>query len=147
MSQRYELEQIGAVDLPFTPSIMAAPYPARFKMPTVTPYNGSTDADEHLENYQAHMLIQNANEATLYKAFYLTLTGTARPIRRRPHTCLELPRQVVPIESAKSDHTLLRKQVTRAMPRSPSTLSIPFLGERPYVIRQAAGEEVSRCTW
>ncbi|GMN57046.1 hypothetical protein TIFTF001_026149 [Ficus carica] len=56
---------------------MAAPYPARFKMSTIAPYDGSTDADEHLENYQAHMLIQNANEATFCKAFCLTLTGTA----------------------------------------------------------------------
>ncbi|GMN26383.1 hypothetical protein TIFTF001_040844 [Ficus carica] len=56
---------------------MAAPYPARFKMSTIAPYDGFTDADEHLENYQAHMLIQNANEATLCQAFCLTLTGTA----------------------------------------------------------------------
>lgn len=57
---------------------MAAPYRARFKMPTIAPYDGFKDADEHLENYQAHMLIQNANEATLYKAFYFIVTGTAR---------------------------------------------------------------------
>nr|GMN67054.1 hypothetical protein TIFTF001_036123 [Ficus carica] len=31
---------------------MATPYPARFKMSTVASYDGSTDADEHLENYQ-----------------------------------------------------------------------------------------------
>ncbi|GMN47624.1 hypothetical protein TIFTF001_016801 [Ficus carica] len=59
MSQRYELELVGAVNPPFTPTIMATPYLTRFKMPTVALYNGSTDADEHLENYQAHMLIQN----------------------------------------------------------------------------------------
>ncbi|GMN39655.1 hypothetical protein TIFTF001_008885 [Ficus carica] len=56
---------------------MASPYPARFKVPSVTSYDGSTDADEHLENYQAHMLIQNANEAALCKSFCLTLTGAA----------------------------------------------------------------------
>ncbi|GMN70613.1 hypothetical protein TIFTF001_039653 [Ficus carica] len=44
---------------------MASPYPARFKMPSMASYDGSTDADEHLENYQVHMLIQNANEAAL----------------------------------------------------------------------------------
>ncbi|GMN63830.1 hypothetical protein TIFTF001_032904 [Ficus carica] len=37
----------------------------QFKMPSMASYDGSTDADEHLENYQAHMLIQNANEAAL----------------------------------------------------------------------------------
>ncbi|GMN69810.1 hypothetical protein TIFTF001_038854 [Ficus carica] len=49
----------------------------QFKMPSVNPYDGSTDADEHIENYQAHMLIQNANEAALCKSFCLTLTGAA----------------------------------------------------------------------
>ena len=56
---------------------MAAPYPAIFKMPTVAPYHGSTDADEHLVNYQAHMLIQNENKVMLCKAFCLTLSGIA----------------------------------------------------------------------
>ncbi|GMN33787.1 hypothetical protein TIFTF001_048297 [Ficus carica] len=51
---------------------MASPYPTRFKMPSVNPYDGSTDADEHIENYQAHMLIQNANEAALCKSFCLS---------------------------------------------------------------------------
>ncbi|GMN42946.1 hypothetical protein TIFTF001_012145 [Ficus carica] len=43
-------------------------------------YDGSTDADEHLENYQSHMLIQNANEDALCKSFCLTLTGAARKL-------------------------------------------------------------------
>ena len=71
------IKAVGSVDLPFTPTIMATPYPARFKMPTIALYNGSTDTDEYLENYQAHMLIQNTSEATLCKAFCLTLTSTA----------------------------------------------------------------------
>ena len=62
---------------------MASPYPARFKMLSVAFYDGSTDAAEHLENYQAHMLIQNANEATLCKSFCLILTGAARQWYRR----------------------------------------------------------------
>ncbi|GMN38401.1 hypothetical protein TIFTF001_007639 [Ficus carica] len=62
---------------------MASPYPTRFKMPSVAPYDGFMDADEHIENYQAHMLIQNANEAALCKSFCLTLTGAARQWYRR----------------------------------------------------------------
>ncbi|GMN30599.1 hypothetical protein TIFTF001_050672 [Ficus carica] len=62
---REALEPPGSADPPFTPSIMASPYPSRFKMPTIPSYDGSTDADEHLENYQTHMLIQSANEAAL----------------------------------------------------------------------------------
>lgn len=83
VSQRYGLEQVGAVDPPFTPAIIAAPYPARFKMSSIAPYDGSTDVDEHLQNYQAHMLIQNTNEAALCKVFCLTLTGAARQWYRR----------------------------------------------------------------
>ncbi|GMN47901.1 hypothetical protein TIFTF001_017091 [Ficus carica] len=52
-------------------------------MPSVASYDGTTDADEHLENYQAYMLIQNANEAALCKSFCLTLTGAARQWYRR----------------------------------------------------------------
>ncbi|GMN46246.1 hypothetical protein TIFTF001_015433 [Ficus carica] len=61
---------------PSPPTIMAVLYPARFKLPKIVPYDGSTDADEYLENYQSHMLIQNVNEATIYKAFCLIVTGT-----------------------------------------------------------------------
>lgn len=57
---------------------MVSPYPARFKMSSVASYDGSMNVDEHLENYQTHMLIKNANEATLSKSFCLTLTGAAR---------------------------------------------------------------------
>ncbi|GMN60545.1 hypothetical protein TIFTF001_029633 [Ficus carica] len=83
MSQRYGPEQVGAVDPPFTPAIMATLYLARFKMPTIAPSNGSTNADEYLDNYQAHMLIRNANEATLYKALCLTFIGIAQQWYRR----------------------------------------------------------------
>ncbi|GMN66517.1 hypothetical protein TIFTF001_035580 [Ficus carica] len=55
----------------------------QFKMPSVAPYDGSTDADEHIENYQAHMLIQNANDAALCKSFCLILIGAARQWYRR----------------------------------------------------------------
>ncbi|GMN65242.1 hypothetical protein TIFTF001_034313 [Ficus carica] len=52
-------------------------------MPAIPSYDSSTDTDEHLENYQTHMLIQSANEAALYKSFCLTLTGAARQWYRR----------------------------------------------------------------
>ncbi|GMN63872.1 hypothetical protein TIFTF001_032942 [Ficus carica] len=83
VGQQYVMEQVGTINPPFTSAIMASPYPARFKMPSVTSYDDSTDADEHLENYQAHMLIQNTNEAALCKSFCLTLTGVARQWYRR----------------------------------------------------------------
>ncbi|GMN52480.1 hypothetical protein TIFTF001_021628 [Ficus carica] len=47
-------------------------------MPSMASYDGTTGADEHLENYQAYMLIQNANETALCKSFCLTLTRAAR---------------------------------------------------------------------
>lgn len=78
MGQRYGLEHVGAVDPLFTPTVMATPYPTRFKMSSIAAYDGFTDADEYLENYKAYILIQNANKAALCKAFCLTLTGAAR---------------------------------------------------------------------
>ncbi|GMN49779.1 hypothetical protein TIFTF001_018933 [Ficus carica] len=83
VGQQYGLESAGSADPPFTLSIMASPYPSKFKMPTIPSYDGSTDADEHLENYQAHMLIQSANETALYKSLCLTLTGAVRQWYRR----------------------------------------------------------------
>ena len=65
MGQWYGLEQVRAVDPPFTLAIMASPYLARFKMSSTASYDGSMDVDEYLENYQAYMLVQNANEAAL----------------------------------------------------------------------------------
>ncbi|GMN69159.1 hypothetical protein TIFTF001_038210 [Ficus carica] len=83
VGQQYGMDQLGAVAPPFTPFIMASSYPTRFKMPSVAPYDDSTVADEHIENYQAHMLIQNANKTALCKSFCLTLTGAARQWYRR----------------------------------------------------------------
>ncbi|GMN67604.1 hypothetical protein TIFTF001_036673 [Ficus carica] len=83
VGQQCGMDQLGAMDPPFTLGIMASPYLTRFKMPSVAPYDSSTDADEHIENYQAHMLIQNANEAVLCKSFCLTLIGAARQWYRR----------------------------------------------------------------
>lgn len=57
LGQQYGLEQVEAAGPPFTPTIMVAPYPSRFKMLSVASYDGSMDTEEHLENYQAHMLI------------------------------------------------------------------------------------------
>lgn len=51
MGQWYELELVETVVLLFTLLIMALPYLARFKMPSIASYDGSMDADEHLENY------------------------------------------------------------------------------------------------
>ena len=83
VGQQYGLDQSGAAEPPFTSAIMSAPYPTRFKMPSMASYDGSSDADEHLENYRAYMQIQSANEAALCKSFCQTLTGAARQWYRR----------------------------------------------------------------
>ncbi|GMN45070.1 hypothetical protein TIFTF001_014262 [Ficus carica] len=55
VGQQYGLDQSGAAEPPFTPAIMSAPYPTRFKMPSMASYDGSSDADEHLVNYRARL--------------------------------------------------------------------------------------------
>lgn len=47
-------------------------------MPSIPVYDGTTDVDEHLENFTAYMQMHNTNEATLCNAFCLTLTGATR---------------------------------------------------------------------
>ncbi|GMN47479.1 hypothetical protein TIFTF001_016657 [Ficus carica] len=83
VGHQYGLDQSGAAEPPFTPAIMSEPYPTRFKMPSMASYDGSSDADEHLENYRAYMQIQSANEAAICKSFCLTLTGAARQWYKR----------------------------------------------------------------
>ncbi|GMN66700.1 hypothetical protein TIFTF001_035760 [Ficus carica] len=55
VGQQYGLDQSGAAEPPFTSAIMSAPYPTRFKMPSMASYDGSSDANEHLENYRARL--------------------------------------------------------------------------------------------
>ncbi|GMN59080.1 hypothetical protein TIFTF001_028166 [Ficus carica] len=83
-------------------------------MPSMASYDGSSDADEHLENYRAYMQIQSANEAALCKSFCLTLTGAARQWYRRlaPRSIssfqqLRFDKAVVQAESC-TDETLIQ---------------------------------------
>lgn len=59
------------IDLSFTKDIVTAPMLNKFKIQKITICNDTIDADEHLENYQEHMLLQNASNTTMCKSFML----------------------------------------------------------------------------
>ncbi|XP_021732953.1 uncharacterized protein LOC110699733 [Chenopodium quinoa] len=56
---------------------MNAPKVDKVKMPTIEPFAGTTNPDEHLAAYAAQMSVQTSCEATLCKYFPTTLKGQA----------------------------------------------------------------------
>ena len=57
---------------------MDVPLPAKFKMPTMALYDGTTDPDDHLEVFVSHMVLHGFPEEIMCRAFRNTLTGPAR---------------------------------------------------------------------
>ena len=48
---------------PFSREIMEALCPKKVKMPSVEPFDGTTDPDDHLDVYKAQMYIQDVDDA------------------------------------------------------------------------------------
>jgi len=46
-------------------------------MPTIDPYDGTMDPEEHLGKYNAHMYVQDVDDAMYYRYFPATLKGVA----------------------------------------------------------------------
>ena len=58
---------------PFVRRITQEPIPARFKMPQMELYDGTTDPCDHLERYRTLMMIQGANDPLMCLSFPTTL--------------------------------------------------------------------------
>ncbi|XP_077229943.1 uncharacterized protein LOC143862921 [Tasmannia lanceolata] len=63
---------------PHSDNVMNAPAPRGFKMLTVPQYDGTTDLVDHLETLRTMMLLHDASDGFLCKAFPTILTGAAR---------------------------------------------------------------------
>ncbi|XP_058078445.1 uncharacterized protein LOC131226754 [Magnolia sinica] len=63
---------------PFTADIMRARFPNRFRLPQITPFTRNTDPTEHMELLWIYMELHDASDATMCRAFSLTLADTAR---------------------------------------------------------------------
>ncbi|XP_039131811.1 uncharacterized protein LOC120268487 [Dioscorea cayenensis subsp. rotundata] len=57
---------------------MVKPLPKKFKMPRLTTYYGKGDPYDHMQNYEAVMLLHGWEDAIMCRAFPLTLTEHAR---------------------------------------------------------------------
>ncbi|XP_024027358.1 uncharacterized protein LOC112093363 [Morus notabilis] len=65
-------------DHPFTAEIMAPPLPDKYRSPSIPPYDGRGDPDDHLEMYTGHMLLHGYAEEIMCRAFRNHLTDSAR---------------------------------------------------------------------
>lgn len=71
-------ELIQRTNHPFTPELMAHPFPNKFKPPQMEMFDGSKDPLDHLEAYKMHMNLQAASDEIMCRAFLTTIKGSAR---------------------------------------------------------------------
>ena len=62
---------------PCAPHIVDAPLPQGFKMPTIVPYDGSSDPADHLSKFNRLMSVHRVSEDAKCHVFPITLTGAA----------------------------------------------------------------------
>ncbi|GAU17354.1 hypothetical protein TSUD_232300 [Trifolium subterraneum] len=64
---------------PFAPQVLhTSGYPyIHHKIPKIELYDGTTDPEEHLEKFRAHMLLQGFKDGIMCRVFACTLTGPA----------------------------------------------------------------------
>ncbi|KAK6164140.1 hypothetical protein DH2020_001004 [Rehmannia glutinosa] len=63
---------------PFVEGIMREEIPPSFKMPQMENYDGTSDPRDHLENFQAHMMLHGETDAIKCRAFFATLRKSTR---------------------------------------------------------------------
>jgi hypothetical protein len=71
--------QIDGYSNPFATWIMEYEMLANFKFVVqIDPYDGTTDPQDHVKNFQQTMVLQGAKEAVICRAFPLSLKAAAR---------------------------------------------------------------------
>ena len=63
---------------PFTREVMGKPLPPKFKMPSLPTFSGKEDPYEHVQNYEAIMMLHGWDDAIMCRAFPITLKDHAR---------------------------------------------------------------------
>ncbi|GMH14842.1 hypothetical protein Nepgr_016683 [Nepenthes gracilis] len=63
---------------PFVTEILNGPLPAKFKMPPLDSYDGSTDLVDHLDHFCTHLSLQGLKDSVMCQCFPLTLKKDAR---------------------------------------------------------------------
>ena len=62
----------------FSEEIREAPFPQGFKMPTIAPYEGKTDSQEHVDNFNDQMDLLLTPEPARCRAFAVIHTKIAK---------------------------------------------------------------------
>ncbi|MQL77781.1 hypothetical protein Taro_010196, partial [Colocasia esculenta] len=82
MVQRAEGKTPAEDDLdfrsPFSREILEAQVSSKLPLPTIAPYDGTTDPVDHIHGFESHMVFHGASDAAKCRAFPATLKETAR---------------------------------------------------------------------
>ena len=70
--------KIGEMVSPFTARVLKHPLSDRFMMPNIPTYNGKTNPGDHLDTFSSWMLLQGACPKVMFRAFSVTLAGSAK---------------------------------------------------------------------
>ena len=76
--QNIQHKPSATANSPFVASIRDKPLPAKFKMPTIDSFDGTTDPVDHLETYRTLMVLHAFPDEIMCRAVPVTLKGSAR---------------------------------------------------------------------
>lgn len=66
-----------AIESPFSEDILWMHRPKKSKVLNIEPYDGTTDPEDHVDLFSAHMYMQNMSDAFWCLYFPFTLKGVA----------------------------------------------------------------------
>ena len=69
---------IRRTDSPFTTEVLNRPFPPKFCLPQLEPYDGSKDPLDHIESFKTLILLQMTLDEVICRAFPTMLKGVAR---------------------------------------------------------------------
>ncbi|RRT62554.1 hypothetical protein B296_00010319 [Ensete ventricosum] len=75
---RWEIGESSKGSSPFTPEIQGKPLKATFRLPTLDPYDGSSNPTEHIAAFHAQMAMYDTSDVLMCRAFPTTLRGLTR---------------------------------------------------------------------